>query len=217
MRFMPYRTPAPALPIAPNAYSPRYHEQLHNVLRLYFNQLDQFNTNVNAAFNSTGPYITMPHAMLMSDEDQPNAGTTSENFVTYNQPTITEGIRVTNGSEIRFDHPGKYLITFSLQFTNRGNSAHEIEVWAKRNGVNYPLSNTRFDIAARKSDSVWAHAVASVNGIFDVEDPAADYLRMAWWSSGADVFLEHYDARTSPTRPEIPSVILTANYVSALP
>lgn len=217
MRFQPYRTPAPALPVAPNAYSPRYHEQLHNALRLYFNQLDQFNASVNAALNSTGPYITMPHAMLMSDEDQASAGATSENIVTYNQQVIAEGVRVESGSEIRFDHSGKYLITCSLQFTNRGNAVQEIEVWAKRNGDNYPLSNTRYDINARKSESVWSHRVVTLSGIFDVNNETDDYLRIAWWSDGADVFLEHYAAGTNPTRPEIPSVILTANYVSALP
>lgn len=217
MRFQPNKPVAPALPIAPNAYSPRYHEQLHNVLRLHFNQLDQFNTSVTGALNSTGPYITMPHAMLMSDEDQASAGVTSENLVTYNQQIISEGVQVENGSEIRFSHSGKYLITFSLQFTNRGNAAQEIEVWAKRNGDNYPLSNTRYDIAARKSESVWAHQVVAISGIFEVDNETNDYLRIAWWSDGADVFLEHYAAGTSPTRPEIPSVILTANYVSALP
>jgi hypothetical protein len=168
------------------------------------------------AMTSTGPYLEMPHAMLMSDEDQANAGTTSENLVTYNTPVWTKGIRVENDSELWFDAPGKYLVTFSLQFTNRGNSAAEIEVWAKRGNTNYPLSNTRYDIESRKSESVWAHQVVAVSGIFDVQNVATDYLQIAWWSSGASVFIEHYAAGTSPTRPEIPSVILTANFVSGL-
>ena len=33
-------TKAPNLPMAPSAYSPQYMEQLTNVLRLYFSQLD---------------------------------------------------------------------------------------------------------------------------------------------------------------------------------
>jgi hypothetical protein len=31
------------------------------------------------------------------------------------------------------------------------------------------------------------------------------------------VFLEHYAAGVTPTRPEIPSVIMTINFVSRLP
>jgi len=38
---------------------------------------------------------------------------------------------------------------------------------------------------------------------------------MAWWSDGDLVSIEHYAAGTSPTRPEIPSVILTATMISA--
>ena len=36
------RTKAPALPIAPTAYARQYQDQLNNVLRLYFSQLDNF-------------------------------------------------------------------------------------------------------------------------------------------------------------------------------
>jgi len=35
------RVAAPNLPLAPRAYDSDYHEQLNNVLRLYFNQLDK--------------------------------------------------------------------------------------------------------------------------------------------------------------------------------
>lgn len=205
----------PRLPSAPVQYEPRFHDQHSDVLRLYFNQLD--NTVSALLGTDGGQYLQSPHAMLMSTQDQASAGITSENIVTYNTPVIEQGIEVRNGSEIWFDAPGQYLVTFSLQFTNRGNSAQEIEVWAKQDGTNFPLSNTRFDIAARKSVSVWAHAVATVTGIFTVTDPSATYLRLAWWSNGADVFLEHYPEGTSPTRPAIPSVIVTVNLVSRLP
>lgn len=205
----------PRLPSAPVQYESRFHDQHSDVLRLYFNQLD----NAMSALLGTdgGQYLQSPHAMLMSTQDQASAGITSENIVTYNTPVIEQGIEVRNGSEIWFDAPGQYLVTFSLQFTNRGNAAQEIEVWAKQDGVNFPLSNTRFDIPARKSLSVWSHTVATVTGIFTVADPSATYLRLAWWSDGADVFLEYYPEGTNPTRPAIPSVIVTINLVSRLP
>lgn len=168
------------------------------------------------ALNAQGPYAMFPQAMLVSSQDQASAGITSENLVTYNEPVVGKGISVVSNSQIHFAQPGYYLVTFSLQFTNRGNNAQEIEVWAKRGTTNYALSNTRFDIAARKSVSVWSHQVATIAGIFDVQNVDTDYLQIAWWSDGADVFLEHYAAGTSPTRPAIPSVILTANFVSGL-
>lgn len=204
----------PALPVAPGQWGGAYQEQLNNVHRLFYNRLT---TSYNAVVGVDGGVnLQFPHAMLMSDQDQASAGITSANLVTYNQPVITQSIEVRNNSEIWFAYPGQYLVTFSLMFTNRGNSVQEIEVWAKSNGANYPLSNTRFDIAARKSGSIWAHLVAAVSGIFTVTDPDAEHLSIAWWSDGADVFLEYYAARTTPTRPAIPSVILTANFISRL-
>ncbi len=37
---------APNLLLAPNQYSPQYHEQMNNALRLYFSRLDSSNSAV---------------------------------------------------------------------------------------------------------------------------------------------------------------------------
>jgi hypothetical protein len=205
----------PRLPSAPQQYEQRFHDQHSDVLRLYFNQLN--NTVATVIGTNGAAYLQTPHALLMSDQDQTSAGITSANTLTYNQPVITQGIRVENTDEIWFEQPGQYLVTFTLQVSNRGNAAQEFEVWAAYNGTNYPLSNTRFDIPARKSGSIWSHIVPAITGIFTVTNPATEYLTIKWWSDSTDVFLEHYAAGTSPTRPEIPSVIMTINCISRLP
>jgi len=241
---------------------------------------------------STG--LLLPYAMLMSEQDQANVGTTSENLITFDSPIFEYGIKagshtavftgtindgtppgagtvltvsavssgpilvgmtitgtgVTAGtrivaqvsgttggvgvytvstsqevgsitingsraSKIMFDYSGQYLVTFRTQVSNQDNATGEFEIWAKNTGVNYPLSNTRFDLAARKSGSIWSHIVPSINGIFTVNDPTAEYLEMAWWSDRSGAFLEYYPANTSPTRPAIASVIMTIAFVSA--
>lgn len=205
----------PRLPTAPTDYERRFHDQHSDVLRLYF---DRLNSNLNSLIGvNGGAYIQFPHAMLMSDQDQASAGTTVANTLTYNQPVIEQGIEVRNSGEIWFEQTGQYLVTFTLQVSNRSNAAQEFEVWAAYNGTNYPLSNTRFDIAARKDASTWAHIVPAVTGIFTVQNPSTEYLSIKWWASSTDVFLEHYAAGSSPTRPEIPSVIMTVNLISRLP
>jgi hypothetical protein len=205
----------PRLPSAPVQYEQRFHDQHSDVLRLYFNQL---NNTVAAVIGTNGAaYLQTPHALLMSDQDQTSAGITSANTLTYNQPVITQGIEVRNSDEIWFEQPGQYLVTFTLQVSNRGNAAQEFEVWAAYNGTNYPLSNTRFDIPARKSGSIWSHIVPAITGIFTVTNPATEYLTIRWWASSTDVFLENYPVNTSPTRPAIPSVIMTVNCISRLP
>lgn len=207
-------TPAPNLPLPPPEYERRYHDQFANALRLYFNRLDN---NMQALLGTNGAaYLQSPHAMFMSDEDQGSAGTTVANTLTYNRPVITQGITVRNGGQIWFDLAGQYLVTFSLQVTNRGNAAQLFEVWAAQNGTNYPLSNTRYDIPARKSVSEWSHIVPAISGIFTVTNPNTESLSIKWWSDSTDVFLEHYAAGTNPDRPEIPSVIMTINMISRL-
>lgn len=205
----------PRLPDHPPAYSSGVMMTVNNVLRLYFNRL----SNLLGALvgPNGGAYIQNPHAMLMSNQDQTNPSITGANQLTFNQPVITQGIRVENTDEIWFDEPGQYLVTFTLQVTNRGNTAAEFEVWAGYNGTNYPLSNTRFDIPARKTATIWAHIVPAITGIFTVTNPDTEYLTIKWWSDSTDVYLEHYAAGTSPTRPEIPSVIMTVNLISRLP
>jgi hypothetical protein len=199
----------------PGTETAGYLAGLLNVLRLYFNRI----TNILQLLigPNGGVYIQNPHAMLMSDQDQSNPSITGANQLTFNQPVITQGVRVENTDEIWFEKSGQYLVTFSLQVSNRSNAVQEFEVWAGYNGTNYPLSNTRFDIPARKSGSVWAHIVPVITGIFTVANPQTEYLTIKWWASSTDVFLENYPAGTSPTRPEIPSVILTVNFVSRLP
>jgi hypothetical protein len=162
--------------------------------------------------NSNG--IILPQAMMISDQDQTNASITGENLLTF-APAFSNGISVVSGSRIKVPCAGQYLVTFTLQVTNQSNTAGEFEVWAKDTGVNYPLSNTRFDVPARKTATIWSHIVPAITGIFTVDDPINDYLEVAWWSDNIDIYLEHYAAGTSPTRPAIPSVILTINFVSA--
>ena len=226
---------APALPLPPGQYDARQQNELIRALRLYFNLIDSLTpqqaqsyraqnffggTFSGAEFNGGvlrgfGRGLEVPYAMLMSDQDQASAGITSENIVTFNRVIFSDGIEVENNTRIRFAYPGQYLVTARFQFANRGNAPQEFELWAKNSGVNYPLSNTRFDIPARKSGSIWSHVTANISGIFTVTN--GEYLEMAWWSDGADMYLESYAAGTIPTRPEIASVILTATFVSALP
>lgn len=226
---------APALPVPPSEYSPQQQSELVRTLRLYFNLIDSLTPQQADAYTADefiggsfegnkiqggtlagfGQGLEVPHALLMSDEDQDSNGITSENIVTINRVIFSDGINVEDGSKIVFAYPGQYLITARFQFANQGNAEQEFEIWAKNTGVNYPLSNTRFDIPARKSVSIYSHVTANISGIFTVT--GGEYLEFAWWSDGADVYIEHYAAGTSPTRPEIPSVIVTATFVSALP
>jgi hypothetical protein len=173
-----------------------------------------FSGGIRGFQNSNG--ILLPNAMLVSNVDQELTSITTEELLTYDVVALSNGVRVVDNSKIYLPCSGQYLVTFSLQVSNRSNAIQEFEVWAKAAGVNYPSSRTRFDVPARKSVSIYSHVVPTITGIFTVNEPSTDYLEIAWWASSTDVYIEHYAAESTPTRPEIPSVILTVNFVSAV-
>lgn len=135
--------------------------------------------------------------------------------VDTSQLTASTTVNGSRASKLVFDHTGQYFVTLRCQGVNEDNVAHEMELWAKDSGVNYPFSNTRYDVPVRKNATTWGHTVADISGIFTVTDPANSYLEMAWWSDSLLVYLESAAANTSPTRPAIASVILTVSMLSA--
>ena len=171
-----------------------------------------FSGHVRGFQDSVG--IMLPYGMFMDDADQLNPSTTAANTLRLNTPIFGSGIRVEDDTKLYFDYPGQYEINVSCQVVNGTNNAQEFELWAVNTGTNYPLSNTRFDVPARKNPNQLGHIAAAISGIFTVTDPVNEYLEMAWWAESTDVYIEHYAARTNPTRPEIPSVILTAKFLS---
>jgi hypothetical protein len=54
-----YRVRSPALPIQPLEYDQRQQDQFQNVLRLYFNRLDQYNIQASDDANSTNVLVWM--------------------------------------------------------------------------------------------------------------------------------------------------------------
>jgi len=135
--------------------------------------------------------------------------------VDTSQLTASTTVNGSRASKLVFDHTGQYFVSLRCQGVNEDNTVHEIELWAKDSGVNYPFSNTRYDVPVRKNATTWGHVVADISGIFTVTDPANSYLEMAWWSDSLLVYLESAAANTSPTRPAIASVILTVSMLSA--
>jgi hypothetical protein len=71
-------TKSPALPIAPVEYSRAYQDQLNNILRLYFAQLDTPGVSAGSALR-TGNVVT---AALNFSSTDPTTGNTVVSFAT---------------------------------------------------------------------------------------------------------------------------------------
>jgi len=203
-------TKAPNLINAPQQYTPQHHDQTYRELRVYFNVLD----NATAALFGPrgGDYLTFSHGSFYDTTDQTAASTTTAYAITLNTTDISQGVSIVSSSQITFEDAGIYNIQFSVQLANDTNAPQDIDLWFRKNGVDIANSNSRFGLAARKSAGDPYHVVGSLN--FVVEVQASDYIQLMWCTTDVGARIEQYPAGTAPTRPAIPSVILTATRVS---
>lgn len=203
----------PNLPLAPSVYDQTYFESLTNTLRLYFNRIE--NVTRNLLGPEGGTYLNLPYGAFYDTTDQTAASTTTAYAITLNGTTISNGVSVENNSQITFAYEGVYNIQFSIQLANDDNAAQDIDIWFRKNGVDISNSNSRFGLAPRKSAGDPYHVIGSLNFVDSFTEN--DYVELYWRTSNTSAYIESYTASSSPTRPAIPSVILTATFVSSTP
>ncbi len=203
----------PNLPLAPEEYERIYFESLTNVLRLYFNRLENITRNLLGI--EGGRFINFPYGAFYDTTDQTAASTTTAYAISLNSTTVSNTISVENSSQITFTYEGIYNIQFSVQLVNTDNAVQDIDIWFRKNGTDIANSNSRFGLAPRKSVSDPFHVVGSLNFIDSFA--ANDYIELYWCTTSTSAYIEAYTAGTTPTRPAIPSVILTATFVSSVP
>ena len=212
MRYLDSPQP-PNLPYAPQEWTPTYQEQLNNVLRLYFNRLS--NVTKNLLGPEGGQFINMPFGSFYDTTDQTAASTTTAYAVTLNTTALSNNVSLVDSTKITFATDGVYNIQFSIQLSNNDNTTQDIDIWFRKNGVDIDNSNSRFGLAPRKSAGDPYHVIGSLN--FVDSFVADDYVQLYWRTSSTNAYIEYYSAPSSPTRPAIPSVILTATFVSSVP
>lgn len=207
------RQPAvPNLPLAPGQYQSGYQEQFNNVLRLYFNQL---NKNLLSLFGPDGgQYLQLPYGNFYDTTDQSAASTTTAYAITLNSSSLSNGVAVQNNSQITVAQSGVYNVQFSVQLSNDDTAPQDIDIWFRVNGTDVDQSNTRFGLSQRKGAGDPYHTVGTVNLLLDFA--ANDYVQLMWRTSNTSARIEAYSAGTTPTRPAIPSVIVTVTFVSGV-
>lgn len=213
---------APNLLIAPIVYDQRYIDQLTNALRLYFNQID--NGLANLLEDTGGSNLSLPFIALSDSADQLATASDTPTEVVFTDIEGSNGFNLIAPGTAKTLVSGIYKITFSLQYVNTDNVAHDVEVWLQVNGVNVPRSNTRFSIPARKSAGVFSFICAYSEVVFTLN--AEDELELYWATNQAfsvspavaGVYMEHLNAITSPyVRPATPSAIASITFISRLP
>jgi hypothetical protein len=153
------------------------------------------------------PQGIFSHGSFYSTQTQTNAGATSKNIMTCNNTDISQGVSIVGSSKLTVELSGTYNIQFSAQFDKTDSGNDNADIWLSKNGTNIPNSNTRIELD--KNDM---KVVAAWNWF--VKAKAKDYFQINWSSADVDMRLYAEGAQTGPTRPGIPSVIVTVNQIA---
>lgn len=208
---------APRLAAAPVEYDQRFMDQYTNVLRLYFNQLDAFKSQLQTTTvspNTDGSAIYFPNGAFSSSASQTAASTTTAYDITFTDTDASDDVTLVSGYQVTTAKAGRYNFQYSIQCANLANSTESIDVWFLYNGANIPRSNTRIGMAARKNPATPFYAVGTVNLLVDMA--VGDHVSLQWNTTNISAFIQAEPVATSPTRPAIPSVIFTATFVSKI-
>jgi len=209
-KILPLLPPkAPNLPIGPVNYNQEYINQLLNVLRLYFNQLDNMGSILAG---QGGAFLNNPYGAFSSFVSQ-TATVNTATLMTLNTTDFSNGVSIAS-SKITVVNPGIYNLQFSVQVQNANNAPHDIFIWLKQNGTDIVGSTGKVGLPARKNPGDPFHDIKGWNYFLSMN--AGDYVEIYWSTTNASVTIETYAASGTPTKPSTASVVATLSFVSAL-
>lgn len=200
---------APRLPIAPVEYDQRFIDEFIRILRLYFNQLDNFSGGMLSG--DGGQFISFPYGAFASYVDQTTTANTAT-LMTLNTTDFANGVSIAS-SKITTQYAGIYNLQFSTQFQNTDNQLQDISIWLRQNGVDI-AGSTGFVSIPAKAGAIEAHEIIGWN--YYVSMAAGDYIEIYWSTTNASVTIQTYPTSVSPTRPSTASVVATLTFVSSV-
>ena len=159
--------------------------------------------------NGTGAFSQASYGSFYDLSNQIAAVADSAVAMKLSNTDFASGISVQNDSQLRFINEGIYNIQFSAQLDrSAGTAAQLVKIWLRKNGVNVPASATEVVISGGLNT---AATVASWN--FFQNLAAGDQVELMWSVTNPQVYIAFKAATTSPSRPSVPSLIVTVNQV----
>jgi len=201
---------APRLPDAPNDYDKRYIDQLNNILRLYFNQINTIFGQLTASTQAAT--INVPYLALQDTVSHTVTANTA-NAMTFNTVDYSNSCSLVSSSQLKVTYAGIYNLQFSTQFQNTDTQLNDVSVWLRKNGTDI-VGSTGLISIPNKHGGVDGHTISGWN--FFVSLAANDYIQIYWSTTNAAVTIQAYAAGVTPTRPSTASNVATLTFVSAL-
>lgn len=163
-------------------------------------------SGVVGAAGAPGSGLIPYYGSFYSNVNQTNASGTAVNRITYNNTVTALGVTVVSGSTVQVANSGVYNIQFSAQIQKTNASSEDMQIWIAKNNVNVPDSNTSITIQGSNN-----RLVAAWNWFLSLD--TNEHVDLRWHSTDTTAYLLASGAANLPTRPAIPSVILTINRV----
>lgn len=223
---MVYKVRAPSLPMQPKEYDQSQQDQFQNALRLYFNRLDKYLTDLSDSSTDGGGQLYFPYISASDSTTQYATGNNTATIVQWDVMESGSGFTLNAGYTATATYSGVYKITYSLQFANNDNAIHNSIVWLRVNGstsaADVARSTTIFTLPARKSAGVPSYVCGYSEVVFEMA--AGDTVGL-WWgtdkaaTSGGTTgnYIFYQAAQTTPMAyPATPSAIGSITFVSAI-
>ena len=205
---------SPQLPVAPGQYTAQERDRYSNVMRLYFNQLDNLFEGLLNGEGAGGKYLLFPYAAIQRTTDKTFTANTATQ-ITFDQNDYLNGCENDGTDGIRVQQPGIYNYQFSVQLKNTDTQIHSAWIWLRVNNVDVLGTGSKFDVISSHGGTP-GYVIAACN--FFVELQAGDTAEMWAASSDVAVTFDAIPAQTTPfPMPAIPSVVATLSFVSNLP
>lgn len=210
-------TVAPRLPSATPDYDQVMLNEENNILRLYFNQLDNFTQSLIAG--NGGKFLSAPYGAFQDTTTQ-TAAINTATAMKLNTVDFANEVYISDGTKIRVNNAGIYNLQWSAQFQNTDNATHDASVWLRQGNdggtsVDIPGSAGLIGLPPRKSAGDYFHMIAGWNYFVSLD--ADDFIEIYWSTASTTVSIVEYPATTGPVRPSTASVVATLSFVSALP
>jgi hypothetical protein len=177
------------------------------------NDLTILAADSSAATGVTWKGLLAPtYGAFASTSTQPVTAANTTTYVNFNTVFSANNVSIGSGTTDRvyiYDS-GVFDVQFSTQMSlSTGTQPQLIDMWFVVDGVPVPNSTTRQTVTGKDQESV-----LTVNLLQTFI--SGQYIQLAYSSPDPHMQLGYFSGLTSPTRPDIPSVILTVEPVSSI-
>lgn len=200
----------PALPLPTPDYSRQYHDAHNNVLRLFFNQLQNIFDKVLGP--NGGQFIDCPNGLFFNTQDQAFTGNDTAMSIEFDSTYLSNAVQLrgTSASEIEVLVSGVYNFQYTGQLVSSSGNVKAVSLWIARNGTDIPYS-TRITTVKANGDYIEA------TWNFNIDLAAGEYIEL---KTSVDDHYTEIDFAATPATSPYPagaSSVLTVNFIAPLP